>query len=188
MVVAALSVCPPGTMVPVYKALSGAVQPGPNIFWTLSCLAYARATGDFEWLRSMMPHIDALVDYLANVCCPACSLSPAFVFLIFVRGLRLTPLHVSLSKSPQRDSPRLFFMCMLSMGRRGNAYLSWLQRRDEKTGLINAPGPLMIDTFRREYFTTDVNAGVLYLFAQLHEAYELFGEKDKVWLGSLPMA
>jgi hypothetical protein len=29
---------------PTYRAISGEVQPGPNIFWVLSCFHYAKMT------------------------------------------------------------------------------------------------------------------------------------------------
>jgi hypothetical protein len=40
---------------PTYAALSGATQTGPNTFWTLAALSYARNSGDVPWLRSYMP-------------------------------------------------------------------------------------------------------------------------------------
>mmetsp|Transcript_7353 Transcript_7353/g.14130 ORF Transcript_7353/g.14130 Transcript_7353/m.14130 type:complete len:167 (+) Transcript_7353:2-502(+) len=36
---------------PVYQALSGEIQTGPNVFWILSCLNYAKASQDLDWLR-----------------------------------------------------------------------------------------------------------------------------------------
>lgn len=38
---------------PVYVAISGASQTGPNIFWCLAALDYVCATGDSEWLHSV---------------------------------------------------------------------------------------------------------------------------------------
>ena len=40
---------------PTYAALSGATQTGPNTFWTLSALSYARNSGDLKWLKEYMP-------------------------------------------------------------------------------------------------------------------------------------
>jgi hypothetical protein len=51
----------------VYTAISGAVQPGPNIFWTLAALEYVRASGDIDWLRKQLSHIDTLIDFLVKV-------------------------------------------------------------------------------------------------------------------------
>ena len=48
---------------PTYLALSGATQTGPNTFWTLSALAYARNTGNLTWLRSYMPTLRAAAGY-----------------------------------------------------------------------------------------------------------------------------
>jgi hypothetical protein len=49
---------------PTYGAISGATQPGPNVFWTLACLNYAGATGDHVWLRRMLPTLSKVVSYL----------------------------------------------------------------------------------------------------------------------------
>lgn len=38
---------------PVYVAISGASQTGPNIFWCLAALDYVCATGDSQWLQSV---------------------------------------------------------------------------------------------------------------------------------------
>ena len=40
---------------PTYTSLTGMVQTGPNIFWVLSCLNYAKLSGDAGWLRAYMP-------------------------------------------------------------------------------------------------------------------------------------
>ena len=48
---------------PTYLALSGATQTGPNTFWTLSALAYARNTGNLTWLRNYMPTLRAAAGY-----------------------------------------------------------------------------------------------------------------------------
>ena len=40
---------------PHYTALSGATQTGPNTFWTLAALQYARNAGDLDWLKGYMP-------------------------------------------------------------------------------------------------------------------------------------
>jgi len=62
---------------PVYQALSGEIQTGPNVFWILSCLNYAKSSGNFGWLRDYFPTLRkasmflfGLIDYdvgMANV-------------------------------------------------------------------------------------------------------------------------
>jgi hypothetical protein len=49
-----------GIVFPAWNALSTASQPGPNIFWTLSCLRYAGASGDLEFLVEIWPTIGLL--------------------------------------------------------------------------------------------------------------------------------
>jgi hypothetical protein len=52
---------------PVYVAISGAPQPGPNIFWTLAALDYVCATGDLAffddvWERGVVAATEWLVE------------------------------------------------------------------------------------------------------------------------------
>lgn len=49
---------------PVFTAISGEIQTGPNLFFMRTCLAYARATQDLEWLRSYMPTIRLAASFL----------------------------------------------------------------------------------------------------------------------------
>ena len=37
---------------PVFQALSGATQTGPNVFWILSCLNYVKHSGNMTWLQA----------------------------------------------------------------------------------------------------------------------------------------
>lgn len=46
---------------------------------------------------------------------------------------------------------------------------------DPNYGLINAPGSLMIDTFKRFNFTTDSNAAMVMLCRQMAEAEAFIG-------------
>ena len=41
--------------VPTFLALSGAVQTGPNTFWTKTALQYARNSADLDWLKAYLP-------------------------------------------------------------------------------------------------------------------------------------
>jgi hypothetical protein len=40
---------------PIFVALSGATMLGPNVFWALSALNYAKNTGNLQWLTNYMP-------------------------------------------------------------------------------------------------------------------------------------
>jgi hypothetical protein len=52
---------------PVYTALSGATQTGPNLFWTLTALQYAKVTQDgVSWLQSYMPKLRQSVGFLLH--------------------------------------------------------------------------------------------------------------------------
>jgi len=51
---------------PSYVAISGATMTGPNIFWIASALQYARATGDYDWLRARMPLLERALGYLTS--------------------------------------------------------------------------------------------------------------------------
>lgn len=37
---------------PVFQALSGATQTGPNVFWILSCFNYVKHSGNMTWLQA----------------------------------------------------------------------------------------------------------------------------------------
>lgn len=104
--------------IPIYVAISGATQTGPNIFWSLAALQYVKNSGDFTWLKANMPSIDKAVQFLLNM-------------------------------------------------------------YDPKYNLINAPGPLFIDVFIRNNFTTDSNSMLVFLLQQVAEAHEALGELDK---------
>jgi hypothetical protein len=52
---------------PIYVAISGATQTGPNCFWILAALQYVKATGDEEWLRQTMPSIEKALDFLTTM-------------------------------------------------------------------------------------------------------------------------
>ncbi|MDM4762208.1 hypothetical protein QT381_04210 [Galbitalea sp. SE-J8] len=47
-----------------YVAISGAPQPGPNLFWTLAALDYVAATGDALWLDSAWGAVSLATDWL----------------------------------------------------------------------------------------------------------------------------
>ncbi|MBA2678022.1 MAG: hypothetical protein H0U76_06470 [Ktedonobacteraceae bacterium] len=51
---------------PVFEAISGAVQTGPNLFWISAVLQYARITGDEGWLREQMPRIELALKFLTD--------------------------------------------------------------------------------------------------------------------------
>ena len=52
---------------PVYQALSGEIQTGPNVFWILTCLNYAKSSGNFAWLRAYMPTLRLASNFLFDL-------------------------------------------------------------------------------------------------------------------------
>ena len=52
---------------PVYAAISGATMPGPNIFWILSCLSYAKAAQNTGWLRQRAPVLRRAFGYIHSM-------------------------------------------------------------------------------------------------------------------------
>ena len=48
----------------MYQALSGEIQTGPNVFWVLSALNYAKSARNFAWLRSYMPKLRLASEFL----------------------------------------------------------------------------------------------------------------------------
>ena len=58
---------------PTYTALSGAIQTGPNTFWTKTAFQYARNSGDFEWLANYMPKLRNASNYCFNLIDPKVS-------------------------------------------------------------------------------------------------------------------
>lgn len=59
---------------PIYVAISGATQTGPNLFWTLTALRYVIETGDMAWLRSNLERIRLAVQYLERMIDPTVGL------------------------------------------------------------------------------------------------------------------
>ena len=52
---------------PVYQALSGEIQTGPNVFWILSCFNYAKASQNFSWLKGYMPTLRLASQFLFSL-------------------------------------------------------------------------------------------------------------------------
>ena len=52
---------------PVYQALSGEIQTGPNVFWILSCFTYAKTSGNFDWLVAYMPTLRLASHFLFDL-------------------------------------------------------------------------------------------------------------------------
>jgi hypothetical protein len=51
---------------PVFEAISGAIQTGPNIFWISAALHYAKSMGDEAWLREQMPRVELALTFLTT--------------------------------------------------------------------------------------------------------------------------
>jgi hypothetical protein len=60
---------------PIYQALSGEIQTGPNVFWILSCFNYAKATQDLDWLKNYMPKIRQASNFLFSLIDPQIGLA-----------------------------------------------------------------------------------------------------------------
>jgi hypothetical protein len=74
---------------PQYTALSGATQTGPNTFWTLAALQYARNSGDIEWLKSYMPTLRKAAAFCFQLIDPAMGLMKApgsLMIDVFIRA------------------------------------------------------------------------------------------------------
>jgi hypothetical protein len=56
----------PPRIKPIYEAISGATQTGPNIFWALGALNYVKASGDYSWLKQNMKGIEKVVDFIIS--------------------------------------------------------------------------------------------------------------------------
>lgn len=73
---------------PVWKGM-GPTQTGPNIFWVLSCLNYAKATGNLEWLKNYMHILRNASNFLLDLFDPRFGLiaAPGSLFIdVFYRG------------------------------------------------------------------------------------------------------
>ena len=76
-------------VVPTYQALSGAIQTGPNIFWILSCLNYAKFSGDISWLQKYMPTLRNASSFLFDMIDPKVHLlsAPGSLYIdVFIRN------------------------------------------------------------------------------------------------------
>ena len=74
---------------PVFQALSGATQTGPNVFWILSCLNYAKHSGNMTWLQAYMPTLRHASSFLFDLIDPAIGLinAPGSLYIdVFIRG------------------------------------------------------------------------------------------------------
>lgn len=57
--------CPAGAYDCVtYAAISGAIQTGPNIFWTAAALRYAALSGNYSWLAENFPSLRTSMGFL----------------------------------------------------------------------------------------------------------------------------
>lgn len=71
-----------------YAAISGETQTGPNIFWTLTCLDYARYSGDLKWLAEYMPVLRQSMEFVQSLLDPVYGvlLAPGSLLIdVFVR-------------------------------------------------------------------------------------------------------
>jgi len=74
---------------PTYQALSGETQTGPNVFWVLSCLNYAKITGNLDWLHGYMPKLRTASAFLFDMIQPGVNLlkAPGSLMIdVFIRN------------------------------------------------------------------------------------------------------
>lgn len=64
-------------LVPTYQALSGEIQTGPNVFWILSAINYAKSTQNITWLQGYMPRLRLASQFLFGLIDP--QINMAFV-------------------------------------------------------------------------------------------------------------
>lgn len=56
---------------PVFHAISGANQTGPNLFWLDAALVYVANTGDTAWLQRSLTNMTAALGYLTAMYKPS---------------------------------------------------------------------------------------------------------------------
>jgi hypothetical protein len=84
---------------PIYQALSGEIMTGPNVFWIKTCFAYAKHSGDLEWLREYMPTLRLASAFLFDLIDPD-------VHLAFVPGSLMIDVY---------GTSKLISLCSLSL-------------------------------------------------------------------------
>eukprot|EP01113_Clastostelium_recurvatum_P033616 TRINITY_DN4465_c0_g1_i1.p1 TRINITY_DN4465_c0_g1~~TRINITY_DN4465_c0_g1_i1.p1 ORF type:complete len:775 (-),score=126.10 TRINITY_DN4465_c0_g1_i1:51-2045(-) len=52
---------------PIYVAISGATQTGPNLFWSAAAMLYAHTSGNTTWLKEMLPTVEKAMDFVINL-------------------------------------------------------------------------------------------------------------------------
>lgn len=74
---------------PVYQAISGETQTGPNVFWILSCFNYAKTSGNLNWLKGYMPKLRKASAFLFDMIKPGFNLldAPGSLMIdVFIRN------------------------------------------------------------------------------------------------------
>jgi len=74
---------------PVYQALSGEIQTGPNVFWILSALNYAQSSQNTTWLEGYMPKLRQASEFLFGLIDPAVGMAnvPGSLMIdVFIRN------------------------------------------------------------------------------------------------------
>ena len=95
--------------VPTFLALSGAVQTGPNTFWTKTALQYARNAADMEWVKGYLPKLRNASGFCFGLIDPAVHLLNAPGSLM-IGALRSDVPHARVHPSlhfPSRSTPSL---------------------------------------------------------------------------------
>jgi hypothetical protein len=133
---------------PVFQALSGEVQTGPNVFWVLSALNYAKSSRDFAWLKGYMPKLRLASEFLFGL-------------------LQEIPAAEKEEDEQQQQGGNEMYSGSSSNGN-GNGNGSALT-------LAKVPGSLMIDVFLRSNFTTDTNAELVGFFREFADAEAFLG-------------
>jgi hypothetical protein len=97
--------------VPVYTAISGERQTGPNVFWTLAALSHGKQTGDLDWLCAYLPTLRKSLRFLKVDKPLANAIHSAVSYpLLFLKAMCLSPQPSTLN--PPALSPLLFLKAM----------------------------------------------------------------------------
>jgi hypothetical protein len=84
---------------PIYQALSGEIQTGPNVFWILSCFNYAKSTQNSAWLASYLPTLRLASNFLFALIDPVYQLAsvPGSLMIdVFIRNNMTTDTNAML--------------------------------------------------------------------------------------------
>lgn len=119
------------------------------MFWILSCLNYAKASGNYDWLRSYMPTLRK---------------ASSFLFDLIDHDL----------PAPPQTAPAAAAVVAISSASASTAGYRDVASSDD-VSLAKVPGSLMIDVFLRANYTSDTNAMLVGFFREFSKAESFVG-------------